>query len=225
MKRGFTLIELLAVIILLSIIALITVPTIMNIIEKAKKSSFKDSAYGIIKAGELSYSKKLLDPNSTLTDMAFTFPEAEGLEIKGTKPKSGTMIINTEGKVSLSITDGKYCAKKDYSDDNITITDNVEDCKETKKAMRRSMIVNKLITDLKVSETNIELNLNESRFITATISPSDATNKSLTWMTENPSIVIVEVGKVTGLSKGTTKITVEAMDGSNIRKEINITVK
>ena len=57
---GFTLIELLAVIIILSIIALITVPVIMNIIERANKSAFKDSAYGIIKAGELYYTDKLL---------------------------------------------------------------------------------------------------------------------------------------------------------------------
>ncbi len=59
-KKGFTLIELLAVIIILSIIALITVPVIMNIIERANKSAFKDSAYGIIKAGELYYTDKLL---------------------------------------------------------------------------------------------------------------------------------------------------------------------
>ncbi len=59
-KKGFTLIELLAVILILSIIALITVPVIMNIIERANKSAFKDSAYGIIKAGELYYTDKLL---------------------------------------------------------------------------------------------------------------------------------------------------------------------
>ena len=52
-KKGFTLIELLAV-----IIALITVPVIINIIERANRSAFKDSAYGIIKAGEVYYSNK-----------------------------------------------------------------------------------------------------------------------------------------------------------------------
>ncbi len=57
-KKGFTLIELLAVIIILVIIALITVPVIINIIERAERSAFKDSAYGIIKAGEVYYSNK-----------------------------------------------------------------------------------------------------------------------------------------------------------------------
>ena len=59
-NKGFTLIELLAVIIILSIVALIIVPVIMNIIEKANRSAFKDSAYGVIKAAELYYTNKLL---------------------------------------------------------------------------------------------------------------------------------------------------------------------
>ena len=82
-KKGFTLIELLAVIIILAIIALITVPVIMNIIEKSNKAAFKDTAYGIIKSGELYYANKLLEPNGMNEDVTFTFPEAEGLDIKG----------------------------------------------------------------------------------------------------------------------------------------------
>ncbi len=95
---GFTLIELLAVIIILSIIALITIPVIMNIIEKTKKSAFKDSVYGIIKAGELYYTNKLLEPNGVTEDFSFSFPEADGLDIKGTKPTSGSMKINKKRK-------------------------------------------------------------------------------------------------------------------------------
>ena len=52
-KTGFTLIELLAVIVILAIIALIATPIILNIIEKARKEAFKDTAYGIINAAEL----------------------------------------------------------------------------------------------------------------------------------------------------------------------------
>ena len=52
-KRGFTLIELLAVIVILALIALIAVPVIMNIISSARESAFKDTMYGVVKAGEL----------------------------------------------------------------------------------------------------------------------------------------------------------------------------
>ena len=60
-NKGFTLVELLAVIVILAIIALIAVPVIMNIIDRARKSAFKDTAYGIINAGEIKYTSNLLD--------------------------------------------------------------------------------------------------------------------------------------------------------------------
>ena len=50
--KGFTLIELLAVIVILAIIALIATPLILNIVNDAKKSAVKDSAYGYIDAIE-----------------------------------------------------------------------------------------------------------------------------------------------------------------------------
>lgn len=51
-NKGFTLIELLAVIVILAIIALIATPIILNMINDAKKSARKDSAYGYLDAVE-----------------------------------------------------------------------------------------------------------------------------------------------------------------------------
>ena len=79
-QKAFTLIELLAVIVILAIIALIAVPTVMNIINRAQKSAFKDSAYGMLKAGELYYTNMLLEPAGMTSDKMFTFPNnIEGL--------------------------------------------------------------------------------------------------------------------------------------------------
>jgi type IV pilus assembly protein PilA len=55
-QQGFTLIELLAVIVILAIIALISTPIIIGLIDDARKESFKNSAYGLVKSGELLYS-------------------------------------------------------------------------------------------------------------------------------------------------------------------------
>ncbi len=46
--RGFTLVELLAIIVILAIIALITTPIILNIIEKSRLNAAKDKAWGTI---------------------------------------------------------------------------------------------------------------------------------------------------------------------------------
>ena len=43
-RNGFTLIELLAVIVILVVLALITVPLIMNVVKKSRMSAAKNSA-------------------------------------------------------------------------------------------------------------------------------------------------------------------------------------
>ena len=128
-KEGFTLIELLAVIVILAIIALIAVPTIINIINKANKSAFKDTAYGIVNAGELYYAEKLLDTEGMTSNETFTFPNGmNGLQIKGKMPESGSMVVNSDGDVALAISNSRYCATKGFGDKDVTITENFETC-------------------------------------------------------------------------------------------------
>ncbi|MDD4411845.1 MAG: prepilin-type N-terminal cleavage/methylation domain-containing protein, partial [Bacilli bacterium] len=55
MKKGFTLIELLAVIIILAIILVITVPGISGIIESAKKGALEDQVKLVQRAAVLKY--------------------------------------------------------------------------------------------------------------------------------------------------------------------------
>lgn len=56
-SKGFTLIELLAVIVILAIIALITTPVILNVIENARQNAAIDKAWGTIDAVRLSYTQ------------------------------------------------------------------------------------------------------------------------------------------------------------------------
>ena len=129
-KKGFTLIELLAVIVILAIIALIAVPTVMNIISRANKSAFKDSAYGVLKAGENYYMGELLNAQGMTSDKVFDFSkDTSELEINGSKPTGGDMIVNTSGKVALAITNGRHCVTKGFNDEDVTITDDVTNCK------------------------------------------------------------------------------------------------
>ncbi len=212
-KKGFTLIELLAVIIILVIIALITIPIIMNIIERANKSAFKDSAYGIIKAGEVYYANKLLD-SVEMTEITFTFPDAKGLDIKGSRPKSGNMIITKEGKIELAITNGKYCVTKGINDNDITLIENTKNC-----------IIPISVEDIILSETEITLKVKGSKKIDVNILPSDATNKKLNWESSDNFIAKVDSeGNITGISEGITTITV-TVDKTNIKKTITVAVE
>ena len=63
-NKGFTLIELLGTIVVLAIIALITIPTISGVVNKARLNSLKDSAYGLIDASNLYYAQYGVSSNT-----------------------------------------------------------------------------------------------------------------------------------------------------------------
>ena len=82
----------------------------------------------------------------------------------------------------------------------------------------------------KLDKTDIELNAGEETILTITTTP-DNVEKSYTSKVENSSVVKIEktdtfgVLKLTGLEKGTTKITfVVTVDGTEITLECNVTV-
>ncbi|MDD4282861.1 MAG: prepilin-type N-terminal cleavage/methylation domain-containing protein [Bacilli bacterium] len=67
-KLGFTLIEVLAVIIVIAVVASILTPLVLNTIESVRKRALKNTAYGIIKSGELFYQNELFEGgNNELT--------------------------------------------------------------------------------------------------------------------------------------------------------------
>ena len=99
-KKGFTLIELLAIIVILAIIAVITVPIILNIIEDAKTGSIKDSSYGYKKSIQnYSMYMQTVDSNSDGLNGSYTVDElkALGLEVTGTEPNEGIILIDNDG--------------------------------------------------------------------------------------------------------------------------------
>lgn len=49
--------------------------------------------------------------------------------------------------------------------------------------------------------------------LTATVSPTDATNKNMTWSSDDVNVATVTDGVVTGVAAGTATITVETVDG------------
>ena len=121
-KRGFTLIELLAVIVILSVIAIITTPIISNIIEEARKKSSIASVNGILDAAEKYEITSIVEDEEI---KRFEFPN-EKLQYNGTKPESGTLIIDEEGKTSITVKINRYCIRKRFTENtpNIIETDN-----------------------------------------------------------------------------------------------------
>ncbi len=71
------------------------------------------------------------------------------------------------------------------------------------------------VTGVTLDEETLTINKGESATLTATVLPADASNKSVTWISDKPDIATVDdVGKVTALSAGTATITVTTVDGN-----------
>ena len=72
MKKGFTLIELLAVILILSIIALIAIPTVNNILKEARIGAFEAGANNIMKYMEEACQTSLIKNENPVLSYTFT---------------------------------------------------------------------------------------------------------------------------------------------------------
>ncbi|MCL1875884.1 MAG: Ig-like domain-containing protein [Synergistaceae bacterium] len=70
------------------------------------------------------------------------------------------------------------------------------------------------VTAVTLNKTNMALSVAGSEQLTATITPPDASNKNLSWSSSNPSVATVSDGVITGVSAGTTTITVRTEDGN-----------
>ena len=69
------------------------------------------------------------------------------------------------------------------------------------------------VSGIKLDKSSLSLEIGEKATVTATIAPSDATNKSITWSTANPTIATVSNGVVTGVATGETTLTAKTNDG------------
>lgn len=83
-----------------------------------------------------------------------------------------------------------------------------------------------LVNSIELNYTAVELAMNESLQLTATLTPEDATNKTVNWSSNNPTVASVDNnGLVTALSVGTATITATTTDGSNLSASCQVTVK
>ncbi len=71
------------------------------------------------------------------------------------------------------------------------------------------------VTGVTLDKSSLSLTATgETATLTATVTPSDATNKALTWDSSNEAVATVDNGVVTAVANGTATITVATVDGN-----------
>lgn len=82
------------------------------------------------------------------------------------------------------------------------------------------------VTDVTLDKQTLELYTGKSGILNAKVQPANATNKNVTWSSDNETVATVDTnGKVTAVAAGTATITVTTTDGSNISAACTVTVK
>ena len=81
------------------------------------------------------------------------------------------------------------------------------------------------VAEIKLSQSTLSMKKGETAALTVTITPENATDKSVDWTSSDTKIATVDsTGKVTAVSAGTASITCTAQDGSDKKATCEVTV-
>ena len=186
-KQGFTLIELLAVIIILSIIAVMTVPVVLGIIDRAQISSYKESVRSVFEA-----------TNLYLASNNFQDLPAGGISVTDTKIQiknkeftSGKIIKNEEGNLELDkVSNGRFCAGGTF--ENIFIIEGSCDLLDITPPtidINSNLVTSSSVTIVATSE-DLESGINGYQF---------SKDNGTTWTTKQTSNVYTFSGLTNGM--------------------------
>ena len=128
------------------------------------------------------------------------------------------LTLSTNDKDSKFTVNGKV--KEIYTNVDITVKDS-----GTVEKTSGSGTVNGIsVTGVKLDKSSVSLKVGETTNLKATVSPSTATNKSVTWESSNTAVATVDQnGKVTAVAPGEATITVKADGGKEASCKVTVT--
>ncbi|MBO4855167.1 Ig-like domain-containing protein [Candidatus Saccharibacteria bacterium] len=91
------------------------------------------------------------------------------------------------------------------------------------KKATATITVTKPVTRIDFNTSSVDIEIDKSYTVTATVQPTDATNKSLVWRSNNSKIATVTNGTIKGIAAGTTTISATAHNG--VISSVNVTVR
>ena len=146
-------------------------------------------ANGTIKVGENLELKVAVTPANAEYTLSWSSSDPK----VATVSESGVVTGVTVGEANITVT----------TDNGVTATAQI------------SVLTNVVeVTSVSINPENAEIVVDETMSFTATVSPSNATDKTLTWITSDTSIATIDkTGKVTAIKPGTVNVTVTASNG------------
>ena len=152
----------------------------------------------------------------TLDQEEATLPVGETLQLTATvQPEDATdkTVTWQSSNTGVATVDanGKVTAKKTGS---TTITVTTKDGAKTATCKITVVAATVHVTGVTVNKTAVGLSVSESLQLTASVQPSNASDKTVAWSSSNESVATVDAnGKVTAKKAGTATITATTKDG------------
>jgi len=153
---------------------------------------------------ELNYSSYTMEANSTLQLEAYIKPtNATNKNViwKVQRGQTGFASVNSDGLVTAKAV-GTARVVVTTEESGFTAT-----CSIT--------VVEKIVpvTSVSLNKSSLSIKQGKSSTLVATVLPSNASNKSVTWSSSDESVAIVSNGVITGVKEGFATITATSVDG------------
>ncbi|SDN43900.1 Uncharacterized conserved protein YjdB, contains Ig-like domain [Fictibacillus solisalsi] len=206
-------------------------------IEKERYSLFFDDApleYSFIKGdkvylsaleGTMSFQKVIQPQSLTMSTSGLSLMVNQVLPIKATVNPSSA----TNREVSWKSSDSKVAtvdAKgnvKGIKAGKATITATAKGNPSVKKSI--NVTVRVIPSGLKLSKDKLNITKKQTVKVTATVTPTNAANKTLVWKSSNAKVATVDTkGSIKGIANGSATITATAKDNSKLSKKVAVTV-
>lgn len=146
------------------------------------------------------YNNKVNEINAKIKELTPTYIESNWIQAK-------------DNKISIDV--NKFSGKKAYAIWVKLVTSSATYYDEAIYEMTGNKEPDVSVKSVTLDKTTLSISEGSNYTLTATITPSDATNKSLVWKSDNEKVATVSNGKVNGVSEGTATITVTTKDGNH----------
>ena len=153
----------------------------------------------------------------------YSVPVGKTVSLKATMtPKKKAKLEWSSSDESIATVSGKGAVKGiSVGETTITVKSADDDSLTASCTVSVVLPVKKIV----LAEKKLSLPEGVSQKLDVAVEPEDATNKSLVFTSSKESVATVdEDGVVTGVSKGSAKITVTSQDGSKVKAVVNVKV-
>ena len=183
--------------------------TVQSVYTPEIKAVIKVTVTRAVSGVTISASEATIDAGSTIELKADVTPaDANNLAVSWSSSDKNVATVNANGIVT-AVGRGEAVITVKTKDGGFKAQ-----CKVT---------VNQPVTSIVFGKTEYTLAVGEKQSITYTIVPENANNKTLTWLSSDDSVAVVENGEITAKKDGTATITATDASGK-VKAEIKITV-